>query len=176
MSSGRPSSRRFTTGLGRTATGTSTTRVPTSCAIPSSATATPTRRAPSPSPRLLRARATGSGVPGPGVRPGRARRRGWRGHLRRHTVAPRRPGPGRPVPRSRSGASSDPPRWEGWRVRRPGGPLDADPQRAARAAHGPPREDGLQPRGIVRRPRAPPPARIWASTAPMPTASSSASG
>ena len=43
------------------------------------------------------------------------------------------------------------------RVRRARGPLDADPRVHAGAAHRSPGEDGLQPRGVVLRPRPPPP-------------------
>ena len=42
------------------------------------------------------------------------------------------------------------------RVRRARGPVDADPRVHARAAHRPAGEDGLLPRGVVLRPRAPP--------------------
>ena len=60
------------------------------------------------------------------------------------------------------------------RVRRPRGPLDADPRVPARAAHRPAGEDGLQPRGVVLRPRPPPPVHGCAtSTARRATASSS---
>ena len=55
------------------------------------------------------------------------------------------------------GAGAHPPRRRRRRVRRARGPVDADPFGAARAAHEPAREDGLQPRGVVHRPRAPPP-------------------
>ena len=43
------------------------------------------------------------------------------------------------------------------RVRRPGGRQPADPPVPARAAHRPAGEDGLRPRGVLLRPRAPPP-------------------
>ena len=105
--------------------------------------------------RRLRARDPGSGVPRAGVRPRRARRRGRRGHLRRDAVAARRPRPGGAVPGPRAGDGADPPRRRRRRFRRPGGPLDADPRRAARAAHEAAREDRLQPRGVVLRPRSP---------------------
>ena len=105
----------------------------------------------------LRARDPGPGVPRPEVRPRDPRRRGRRRHLRRDAVAARRPRPDRAVPRPRARARPHPPRGRRRRVRRARGPLDADPQRAARAAHEPAREDGLQPRGVVRRPRAPAP-------------------
>ena len=55
------------------------------------------------------------------------------------------------------GAGAHPPRRRRRRVRRARGPLDADPLGAARAAHEPAGEDGLQPRGVVHRARAPPP-------------------
>ena len=45
----------------------------------------------------------------------------------------------------------------GGAFRRARGPLHADPRRHARAAHEPPREVRLQPRGVVRRPHPPPP-------------------
>ena len=54
-------------------------------------------------------------------------------------------------------AGAHPPRRRRRRVRRARGPLDADPRRAARAAHEPAGEDRLQPRGVVHRPRPPPP-------------------
>ena len=43
------------------------------------------------------------------------------------------------------------------RVRRPRGPVDADPRVPARAPHAAAGEDRLQPRGVVLRPRPPPP-------------------
>ena len=52
-------------------------------------------------------------------------------------------------------AGAHPSRRRRRRVRRAGGPVDADPRRAARAAHEPAREDRLQPRGVVRRPHPP---------------------
>ena len=55
------------------------------------------------------------------------------------------------------GAGAHPPRRRRRRVRRPRGPVDADPRRDARAAHEPAGEDGLQPRGVVLRPRPPAP-------------------
>ena len=72
--------------------------------------------------------------PGPGVPRARVRargpgRRGRRRHLRRDAVAARRPRPGRAVPRPRARAGADPPRRRRRRVRRPRGPLDADPRR-----------------------------------------------
>ena len=56
-----------------------------------------------------------------------------------------------------AGAGAHPPRRRRRRVRRARGPLDADPRRDARAAHEAAGEDRLQPRGVVLRPRAPPP-------------------
>ena len=74
-------------------------------------------------------------------------------------------------------AGAHPPRRRRRRVRRPRGPVDADPRGDARAAHGPTGEDGLQPRGVVHRPRAPPSgARSGASTARRARAGSSGSG
>jgi hypothetical protein len=48
-------------------------------------------------------------------------------------------------------------RRRGRRVRRARGPLDADPRLHARPAHEPSAADGLQPRGVLLRPRPPPP-------------------
>ena len=48
-------------------------------------------------------------------------------------------------------------RRRGRRLRRARGPVDADPRVHARAPHGPPGEDGLHARGVVLRPRPPPP-------------------
>ena len=105
----------------------------------------------------LRRRPAGSGVPRSRVGDRDPGRRGRRRHPRRDPVAARRPRPGRAVPRARPGAGADPPRGGRRRVRRARGPLDADPRRAARAAHRSPREDRLQPRGVVRRPHPSPP-------------------
>ena len=107
--------------------------------------------------RRLRARPAGPGVPRPRVRARDPGRRGRRRHPRRDAVDARRPRPGRAVPRPRAGAGADPPRRRRRRVRRARGPLDPDARGDARAAHGPAREDGLQPRGVVRRPHPPPP-------------------
>ena len=76
-------------------------------------------------------------------------------HLRRDAVAARRPRAGRPCLALPRGSGAHPPRRRRRRVRRPRGPLDADPLGAARAAHEPAGEDGLQPRGVVHRARAP---------------------
>ena len=94
---------------------------------------------------------------GPGVGHRGSRRRGGRRHPRCDAVAPRRPRPGRAVPRPRAGAGPDPSGGRGRGVRRARGPVDADPRGNARVAHEPPREDGLRPRGVVRRPRSPAP-------------------
>ena len=107
--------------------------------------------------RRLRRRHPGPGVPRAGVGTGRARRRGRRRHLRRDAVAPRRPRPGGALPRPAARAGADPPRRGRRCVRRPRGPLDADPRRAARAAHEAAGEDRLQPRGVLLRPRPPAP-------------------
>ncbi len=105
---------------------------------------------------LLRGRAAGSGVPRPGVGDRDPGRRGRRRHPRRHAVAARRSRAGRALPRSRARAGAHPPRGRGRRVRRPRGPLDAAPRGAPRSPGRAPREDGLQPRGVVRRPHPPP--------------------
>ena len=99
----------------------------------------------------------GPGVPRAGVGARGAGRRGRRRHLRRDAVAARRPGAGRALPGPVPGPGPDPPRRRRRRVRRARGPLDADPLGAARAAHEPPGEDGLQPRGVVHGARSPPP-------------------
>ena len=54
--------------------------------------------------------ASGPGVPRPGVRAGRSRRRGRRRHLRRNAVAARRPRPGRALPRADAEPRAHPPR------------------------------------------------------------------
>ena len=105
----------------------------------------------------VRARHPGSGVPRPRVRARGAGRRGRRRHLRRDAVAARRPRAGRAVPRPARGAGPHPSRRRRRRVRRPRGPVDPDPRGAARAAHEPSREDGLQPAGVVHGARAPAP-------------------
>ena len=86
----------------------------------------------------------------------RCRWRGRRRRLRRDAVAPRRPRPGRTVPRSAAGHGADHLAGVGGAFGGPRGPLDADPRRHARPAHEAPGEDRLQPRGVVLRPRAPP--------------------
>ena len=85
---------------------------------------------------------------------GRGRRRR---PLHRHPVAARRPRPGRGLPRpaAREGAAHA--RRRRRRVRRARGPLDADPRLPARAAHRPAGEDDVRARGVVLRPRPPPP-------------------
>ena len=107
--------------------------------------------------RRLRHRHPGPGVPRPRVGARGAGRRGRRRHLRRDPVAARRSRPGRAVPRPRARAGAHPPRRRRRRVRRARGSLDADPRRAARAAHEAAGEDRLQPRGVVHRPRPPAP-------------------
>ena len=112
----------------------------------------------------LRARHPGSGLPRPRVGPCRSRRKGRHRHLRRHPMAPRRPRPGRPC------LGLEP---EQVRIHLAGvggafgGREDlshADPRRAARAQDEPPREDGLQPRGVLRRPRPPAPCQDLGGT------------
>ena len=107
--------------------------------------------------RRLRHRHPGPGVPRARVGARGAGRRGRGRRLRRHPVAPRRPRPGRSLPRPRAGDGADPSRRRRRRLRRPRGPLDADPRRDAGAAHEAAGEDRLQPRGVVLRPRPPPP-------------------
>ena len=58
---------------------------------------------------------------------------------------------------ARARAGADPPRRGRRRVRRPRGPVDADPRIAARASHQPAGEDGLRPRGVLRGSRPPSP-------------------
>ena len=101
--------------------------------------------------RLLRGRTAGSGLPRARVGHRDPGRRGRDRHPRRDAVAARRSRPGRAVPRPRARAGAHPPGRRGRRVRRARGPVDADPRGDARAAHRAAREDGLQPRGVVRR-------------------------
>ncbi len=107
--------------------------------------------------RQLRGRHAGPGVPRARVGPrdpGRGRRRR---PARRDAVAARRPRPGLRVARTRAGSRPAAPRRRRRRVRRPRGRVDPDPRVPARAAHEAAREDGLQPRGVVLRPRPPAP-------------------
>ena len=106
--------------------------------------------------RRVRGRDPGPGVPRAGVRARGTGRRGRRGRLRRDAVAARRSRPGRALPEPEARAGAHPSRRRRRRVRRPRGPVDADPRRAARSAHESSREDRLQPRGVVRRPHPPP--------------------
>ena len=103
----------------------------------------------------VRAWHAGPGVPRAGVRPRGSGRRGRRRHLRRDAVAPRRSRAGGTLPRAPGGAGTHPPRRRRRRVRRARGPVDADPLGVARTAREPAGEDGLQPRGVVHRARAP---------------------
>ena len=80
-------------------------------------------------------RPAGSGLPRPRVGDRDPGRRGRHRHPRRDAVAPRRPRPGRALPRPRAGAGADPPRRCRRRLRRARGPLHADPRRDAGAAH-----------------------------------------
>ena len=94
---------------------------------------------------------------GPGVGARRARRGRRRRPLRRDPVAARRPAPdlrGLGLP---TGPGPADPGRRRWRVRRPRGPVDARARLPARAAHRQAGEDGLQPRGVLLRPRAPAP-------------------
>ena len=116
------------------------------------------RRATSSSSGDVRARHPGPGVPRAGVRARRAGRRGRRRRLRRDAVAARRPRAGRavPRPRRRSRCASTSPasaaRSAAARTSR------CRSTRALLALHTePPGEDGLQPRGVVHRPRPPAP-------------------
>lgn len=107
--------------------------------------------------RRLRGRDAGPGLPRPrvGTRgPGRGRRRG---PLHRHPVAARRPAPDRPRPRAAGGQGPHDAVRRGRRLRRPRGPVDADPRLSAGAAHRQTGEDGLQPLRVLLRPRPPPP-------------------
>ena len=86
--------------------------------------------------------------------PGRGRRRR---PVRRDAVAARRPAPGLRGARPAAGeGAADAGRCRR-RVRRPRGPVDARARLPAGAAHRQAGEDGLQPRGVVLRPRAPAP-------------------
>src|SRR5437764_11448014 len=105
----------------------------------------------------VRGRDAGPGVPRPGVGPGGPRRRRRRRAVHRHAVAARRSRPAGPEPRPAAREGEADARRRRRRLRRARGPLDADPRLHARAAHGPPGEDGLQPRGVVLRPRPSPP-------------------
>ena len=108
-------------------------------------------------PRRVPGRHAGPGVPRPRVGPGRARRGRRRRPVRGHPVAARGPGPGRgqPRPARRQGADHPVRRRRG--VRRPRGPVHADPRLPARAAHRQAGQDGVLPGGVVLRARAPAP-------------------
>ena len=107
--------------------------------------------------RRVRGRHAGPGLPRPGVRAGGARRGRRGGPVHRHPVAARRPRPDRAVPGAARGEGTADAGRGRRRVRRPRGPVDAGPRVHAGAAHRPPGEDRLQPRGVVLRPCAPPP-------------------
>ena len=107
--------------------------------------------------RRVRGRHAGPGLPRARVGPRGARRRGRRRPLHRHPVAARRPGPGGRVARPAAREGAPHPRRRRRRLRRARGPLDADPRLHARPAHRAPGADGLQPRGVLLRPRPPPP-------------------
>ena len=94
---------------------------------------------------------------GPGVR---ARRpgRGRRGRpVRRHPVAARRPAPDLPRAGPAAGEGAADPGRRRRCLRRPRGPVDPRARLPAGAAHRQAGEDGLQPRGVVLRARAPAP-------------------
>ena len=108
-------------------------------------------------PRRVPGRHAGPGVPRPRVGPGRARRGRRRRPVRGHPVAARGPGPdrGQPRPARRQGAHHPVRRRRG--VRGPRGPVHADPRLPARAAHRQAGQDGVLPRGVLLRARAPAP-------------------
>ena len=108
-------------------------------------------------PRRVPGRHAGPGVPRPGVGPGRARRGRRCRPVRGHPVAARGPGPdrGQPRPARRQGAHHPVRCRRG--VRGPRGPVHADPRLPARAAHRQAGQDGVLPRGVLLRARAPAP-------------------
>ena len=105
----------------------------------------------------LRGRHAGPGVPRPGVGARRAGRGRRRRPVRRDPVAARRPAADLPGARHAAGEGAAHPGRRRRRVRRPRGPLDARARLPAGAAHRQAGEDGLQPRGVVLRARAPAP-------------------
>ena len=155
--SARRSSRRSIPTARRWGTATATTRARTSSATSSSATATPTPRATSASSGVYELGIQDQAFLGP--ESGLAVPDGEGGvdvyvatqwlHVDRDQVAP--------CLGLAAGAGAHPSRRRRRRVRRPRGPLDADPRRDARAAHRPPGEDRLRPRRVVLGPRPPPP-------------------
>ena len=110
--------------------------------------------------RRVRGRHAGPGVPRPGVRPRRAGRGRRRRPVRRHPVAARRPAADLRRARAAAGEGAADAGRRRRRVRRPRGPVDAGPRLPAGAAHRQAGEDGLQPRGVVLRPRAPAPGEM----------------
>ena len=102
-------------------------------------------------------RHAGPGLPRPRVRPRGARRGRRRRPVRRHPVAALRPAPDRARPRPARGQGPDDAVRRRRRVRRPRGPVDADPRLPAGAAHRQARQDRLQPLRVLLRPRPPPP-------------------
>ena len=117
--------------------------------------------------RRVRGRHAGPGVPRPGVRARRAGRGRRRRPVHRHPVAARRPGAGGRLPRPAAGKGPAEPGRGRRRVRRPRGPVHAGARQPAGAAHRQAGQDGLLPRGVVLRPRAPAPGHACGtSTAP----------
>ncbi|CAA9465836.1 MAG: Xanthine dehydrogenase, molybdenum binding subunit, partial [uncultured Rubrobacteraceae bacterium] len=107
--------------------------------------------------RRVRGRDAGPGVPRPRVRARGARRSGGLGPLHLDPVAAHRQGPGCRVAGARAGSGAPDALRRRGGVRGAGGPLDADPLLHARPGDRPPGAHGLQPRGVVLRPRPPPP-------------------
>ena len=130
----------------------------TCCATCASTTATPTRRADVVVHRRVRGRHAGPGLPRPRVGPRGARRRRRRRPAHRDAVAARRPRPGRreprPAARARCGSTL------GGVGGAFGGREDLSMQIHAcmlALRTRPAGEDGLRPRGVLLRPRAPAP-------------------
>ena len=107
--------------------------------------------------RRVRGRHAGPGVPRAGVGARGARRGRRRGPVHLHPVAARGPRPGGGGARPAAGQGALHAGRRRRRVRRARGRVDADPRLPARAAHEPAGEDGLRARGVVLRPRPPPP-------------------
>ena len=112
------------------------------------------RRPPGGRRRVLR-RHAGPGISRARVGSCRARRAGRRRPLRRDAVAACRPTSGVRGTRAVAGSGAVDARWRRRRVRRPRGSVDARARLHARAAHRQAGQDGLQPRGVVFRARAP---------------------
>ena len=106
---------------------------------------------------LLRDGDAGPGAARAGVGDGRARRGRRDRPVRCDAVAPHRSQAARAVSEPARGQGPAVPRGDRRRVRRARGREHADPRVHARDAHGTPGQDGVRPRGVVRRARPPAP-------------------